>query len=159
LPQSSMSIVPSNSPPEKIQACRCGAPAARKRSTIPSDSNSSSERGWTTVARSQCAASSWASIRTQSTPRRRSSAASRSPVGPAPTTSTSVSTGGLYHRAGVPLTAAGQLGADFDRFHGAGRADLEDHPGGEDDEPGNEEQIGAQHQQPDPPQQVRGRAD
>src|SRR5271155_2030408 len=67
---------------------RCLHPASRNLSTRPSDSKICSDRGCTTVARSQCIGAERASIRWHGTPRRCSSEASSRPVGPAPTTST-----------------------------------------------------------------------
>jgi hypothetical protein len=67
---------------------RCLHPASRKFPASPSDSKICSDRGCTTVARSQCRGPGRASIKWHRTPRLSSSDASSSPVGPAPTTST-----------------------------------------------------------------------
>src|SRR5271155_4589226 len=88
LPQVDRSIVPSTLPPEWILTAHCFVPASRNFPISPSDSKTSSERGCTTVARSQCNGPGKASIKWHGTSRRCSSAASSNPVGPAPTTST-----------------------------------------------------------------------
>src|SRR5215813_11237318 len=85
-------------------------------SAPPHLSRSSSVLGWTTSARDSGRRAGSRSTMRQATPRAASSPASVRPVGPAPTTRTSVSTDGdllhLHRRLG-PIAGRGRRGLDL----------------------------------------------